>query len=63
MELSNPSCTAGKATAVLGEQRVATVTIVDDDEPGTLFFEKEADTIAPDPFWGFYWPGGQALTR
>ena len=28
-----------------------------------LWKSKEGECPVPDPFWAFYWPGGQALTR
>lgn len=34
---------------ILGTQKVATVTIIDDDEPGTFFFEKETETFIEKP--------------
>jgi len=49
VDLFNPCAPDEKeakdSKAVLGGRTVATVTIIDDDEPGTLFFDKESDTI------------------
>lgn len=49
VELSNPWCNETGAIAsdkvILGTQSLATITIIDDDEPGTLFFQKETETI------------------
>lgn len=45
VELSNPKCPDNKSSAVLGESHVATVTIVDDDQPGVLYFDKEEETF------------------
>jgi solute carrier family 8 (sodium/calcium exchanger) len=51
VELSNPVCLdASDADAkitpvVLGHIKETTVTIIDDDEPGTLFLAKETDTV------------------
>ncbi|PIK62959.1 hypothetical protein BSL78_00086 [Apostichopus japonicus] len=28
-----------------------------------LWHQKEDESVFKDPFWAFYWPGGQALTR
>ena len=28
-----------------------------------LWAGRGEDCLVPDPFWAFYWPGGQALTR
>jgi hypothetical protein len=53
VELSNPWCNETGAIAsdkvILGAQNVATITIIDDDEPGTLFFQKETETITEKP--------------
>merc|ERR1719265_227594 len=54
VELSNPWCNeAGAMTTgdkvILGPQNVATVTIIDDDEPGMLFFQKETETVVEKP--------------
>lgn len=46
LDLSNPTCPDGFAKcvqAVIGHIGVTTITIVDDDQPGTLCFQKESD--------------------
>jgi len=52
VELSNPWCNETGAIAsdkvILGPQKITTITIIDDDEPGTLFFEKETMTVVED---------------
>jgi len=45
IDLFNPSSTDQGTVAVLGENKTATVAILDDDHPGTLSFELEAITV------------------
>jgi solute carrier family 8 (sodium/calcium exchanger) len=49
VELSNPWCNEtgvmSEDKVVLGPQKTAVVTIIDDDEPGTLFFQHETMTV------------------
>lgn len=46
VELSNPQIAdAGDKTCVLGHISSTTITIIDDDEPGTLYFQKETETF------------------
>lgn len=46
VDLSSPACEDGeKCTVKLGDLSMTTVTIIDDDEPGTLFMEKEEVTF------------------
>eukprot|EP00746_Dinoflagellata_sp_MGD_P074237 gnl/MRDRNA2_/MRDRNA2_30014_c0_seq1.p1 gnl/MRDRNA2_/MRDRNA2_30014_c0~~gnl/MRDRNA2_/MRDRNA2_30014_c0_seq1.p1 ORF type:complete len:831 (-),score=147.70 gnl/MRDRNA2_/MRDRNA2_30014_c0_seq1:33-2525(-) len=44
-ELSNAQCSDDKASAGIGEVNTCKITIVDDDQPGVLYFQKESDTI------------------
>eukprot|EP00746_Dinoflagellata_sp_MGD_P165857 gnl/MRDRNA2_/MRDRNA2_95376_c0_seq1.p1 gnl/MRDRNA2_/MRDRNA2_95376_c0~~gnl/MRDRNA2_/MRDRNA2_95376_c0_seq1.p1 ORF type:complete len:873 (-),score=180.74 gnl/MRDRNA2_/MRDRNA2_95376_c0_seq1:197-2815(-) len=54
VELSNPQVIGEEADkkaipAILGPTTMATVTIIDDDEPGTLFFQKETEEFIEKP--------------
>eukprot|EP00746_Dinoflagellata_sp_MGD_P144938 gnl/MRDRNA2_/MRDRNA2_77630_c0_seq2.p1 gnl/MRDRNA2_/MRDRNA2_77630_c0~~gnl/MRDRNA2_/MRDRNA2_77630_c0_seq2.p1 ORF type:complete len:768 (+),score=194.87 gnl/MRDRNA2_/MRDRNA2_77630_c0_seq2:487-2790(+) len=44
VDLSNPSC-AEAGAAVMGDIATTTVTIIDDDEPGTLFLSEETINV------------------
>lgn len=51
LELSNPRCSESEKdpkVAALGEHDLATITIIDDDEPGVLSFQSEAVHIMED---------------
>lgn len=48
VDLFNPSCSDQSTLATLGENKTATVAILDDDHPGTLSFEEEALTVQED---------------
>jgi len=41
IDLTNPTCNVSGCKAIVGANKTATVSIVDDDLPGVLFFEKE----------------------